>query len=89
MISPIAGCKYLGGMRKLHEAASLLKAADSSSGRQLIFKNLLCAYFLFTACKNTHIFPNHLPENEGNLKKNNFYSSTKILAQGAKKNTST
>jgi hypothetical protein len=40
-------------MHKLHEAASLLKAADSSSGRQLIFKNLLCAYFLFTACK-TH-----------------------------------
>ena len=32
-----------------HEAASFLKAASLSSGLQLIFKNLLRAYFLFTA----------------------------------------
>jgi hypothetical protein len=32
-----------------HEAASFLNAAALSSGLQLIFKNLLWAYFLFTA----------------------------------------
>jgi hypothetical protein len=36
-----------------HEAASFLKAAALSSGLQLILRNLLCAYFLFTAW-NTH-----------------------------------
>jgi len=37
-------------MHQSQEAAIFLKAEDFSSGLQLILKNLLCAYFLFTAC---------------------------------------